>query len=206
MLSLGALLTLLVLLPPALDATAPERPAPSKIANGGPRVRPHDTRSAKVLLDGIQRSAKIRAAVDELERHDVIAYVQMQPALNGRLVGTLTWLAATDSFRYVRISLNPEVTGAAAIAALGHELQHALEVARAPSIRDAASLMAFYQKNGISMPGHDNGWDTRAAREAGEEVRRELMATRHNRVAAVMQEFDPLSWHVVYHRAREQSR
>ena len=171
-------------------------------AIGGPRIRPHDLRSANLLLEGLQRSATLRSLVDELDDKDVIVYLEMQPRLRARLAGTLTWITATPKFRYVRISWNPEIGTNTAIATLGHELQHALEVAREPSIVSAATLEAFYREHGIDMRSH-NGWDTIAARDRGDTVRRELAANVTSRAIESLQSVDPSGWHVVYRRMRE---
>jgi hypothetical protein len=198
------LVTTLITLAPlvAFASQPPDAELPSTISRN-PRVRPYDGRSAKVLLEGLERSVTMRAIVDRLEQLDVIVYVEMQPALRKKLAGTLTWLAATTSNRYVRISLNPEITHDALISALGHELQHALEVAEAPWVVDPPSLQAYYQKHGVSTAQHINGWDSLAARIIGDEVRRELAGVRTARVVAdSIQAFNPQEWHIVYRRAR----
>lgn len=178
--------------------------APGRSVVGGPRIRPHDDRSATLFLEGLQRSDTLRAIVDRLETHDVIVYLQMQPGLKSRLAGRLTWMTAASRFRYVRVSLNPELSGDIAIATLGHELQHALEVANEPSIVNATSLDAFYRKNGISIRAHE--WDTDAARDVGDAVRKDLAGTRGLRVTETTPVFDPLEWDVVYRSMRERGR
>ena len=170
-------------------------------AIGGPRIRPNDLRSANLLLQGLQRSATLRSLVDELDDRDVIVYVEMQPRLRTGLAGRLTWITATPKFRYVRISWNPDIGTNAAIATLGHELQHALEVAREPSIVCATTLEAFYRKHGIDMRSH-NGWDTIAARDRGDAVRRDLSASLPPRAIESLQNVDPSTWHIVYRRMR----
>jgi hypothetical protein len=100
----------------------------------------------------------------------------------------------------VRISLNPDLSTDLLIATLGHELQHALEIAREPSIVSTDTLIHYYAKHGLSMKVHDNGWDTLAARQTGDDVRREL-ASRGSRVVESTQDFNPESL-IVYRRAR----
>jgi hypothetical protein len=196
------LLTTLITFAPFAVAASPEEAGPRAVPSG-PRVRPYDGRSAALLLEGLERSATMRAIVDRLEQRDVIVYVQMQPALRKRLAGTMTWLAATESHRYVRISLNPELMHESLIAALGHELQHALEVAESPSVVDTASLQAYYEQHGMSTATHINGWDSMAARVVGDDVRRELYGARSaRRLANSTQTFTPEEWLIVYRRAR----
>jgi hypothetical protein len=196
--------TLITLVPLAAFAFQPPDPDPPSTISRNPRVRPYDGRSAQLLLEGLERSVTLRAIVDRLEQLDVIVYLEMQPALRKRLAGTLTWLAATTSYRYVRISLNPEMMHDALISALGHELQHALEVAEAPWVVDPPSLQAYYEKHGLKTASqHINGWDSLAARLIGDEVRRDLVGVRAARVVAdSIQTFNPQEWHIVYRRAR----
>ena len=168
-----------------------------------PRVRPHDGRAAATLLQGIARSETIRLIVNRLETLDVIVYVEMQPALQHTLAGRMIWLTATQNFRYVRVSLNPELSGEALVAVLGHELQHVLEVALSPSIVDEPSLESYYQKNGINMRSHASGWDTQAARDTGNMVRRELAASPTRAAIESTQPFDVSAWNNLYRRTRD---
>ena len=166
------------------------------------RVRAADVRSAQLLVLGLQRSDTIRALVNQLEERDVIVYIEIQPALKRRLAGTLTWLTATAAHRYVRISINPELSTDLAISTLGHELQHAVEVAHAPQIVSNRTLEHFYREHGENSRYERNGWDTEAARVAGDDVRRELADGRPARVVDSIQPFDPDQWRIVYRRAR----
>ncbi len=201
------LLALVMLLSPsALQATEIDQTANSAVI-GGPRIRPDESRAVKLLIEGIRRSGTIRALVDRIEDSDVIVYVQMEPTLRKtQLGGMLTWVTATARFRYVRVSINPELGFDRAIAVLGHELQHAVEVANAPAIISASSLEAHYRKHGIAMGQlHTSEWDTEAARVMGDDVRRELAGARNLRTTESLQAFDPRLWHVVYRQARERS-
>jgi hypothetical protein len=207
------LLTLFVLISafaaPPLFAAPPDPAAPPTIHFS--RVRSADARSASLLTQGLDRSATVRALVQQLEQRDVIVYVETQPSLRKRLAGKLTWLTRTKNHRYVRVSINPELNTDMAIATLGHELQHALEVANASEIVSERALEQFYQIHGDSSRVDVNGWDTQAARVAGDEVRRELAAnarlareakSRAARVTDSIQQFDPNDWMVLYRRAQ----
>lgn len=187
---------------PVVTASPADAPATSRST----RVRSSDARTAALLVQGLQRSATIRRLVEQLEHADVIVYLEMKPALQRRLAGTLTWMTKTKDHRYVRISLNPDMTTDALIATLGHELQHALEVARAPQIVNDDTLARFYELHVDSIRTKATGWDTEAARQAGELVRRELAFAARTasptRVADSIQDLDPDQWLNVYRRAR----
>ena len=193
-------LTLLMTAGVAFGAGSDIDPTPIR---GVPRVRPNDGRSATLLLRGIERSETIRRLVANLEARDVIVYVEIQPALSRQLGGRLVWLTAAGGFRYVRVSLNPDLSLEAQISTLGHELQHAFEVASTPSIVSESSLEEHYRKTGMSTRSHDSGWDTQAARDTGDLVRRELANGPGLRVRDAVQPFDPLQWHIVYSQARD---
>ena len=201
MLKLVTFIALLSTAAPMSAVAAPDTPASSRTLLT-PRVRASDSRTAVLLTKGLQRSATIRQLVQQLERGDVIVYIEMQPTLKRRLAGMLTWITNTKTHRYVRVSINPELNTEIAISTLGHELQHALEVANAPAIVSAQTLEQYYAAHGDSSSAERNGWDTQAARLAGDEVRRELAGTRGTRVADSIQQLDPDYWLVVYRRAR----
>ena len=170
----------------------------------GPRIRPYDGRVAAALVDGLRRSSTLRAIVDRIEQGDVIVYLETRHSLRkDHLAGVLTWLSATPAFRYVRVSINPELPRNIAIATLGHELQHVLEIVSDPSIVSSASMEAFYQRHGISMRRNTNGWDSLRARDVGNEVRRDLNGGRPTHaVLEATREVDPLTWNTVYRSAR----
>jgi hypothetical protein len=165
-------------------------------------VRAADQRTAALLTLGLERSETIRALVSKLERRDVIVYIEMQPLLKKRVAGMLTWIAATAQHRYVRVSINPELSTDMAISTLGHELQHALEIASASDVVSEKTMEKFYRAHGESTRAQASGWDTEAARAAGQDVRRELGNSRSGRATESIQQFDPQDWLVVYRRAR----
>jgi hypothetical protein len=198
MLTLLTLLSTLV----AVSVSAASLDPAANSTDRSPRVRPSDGRTASLLLQGLHRSSTIRSLVTALEARDVIVYIEMQPALKQRLAGTLSWVTSTKAHRYVRIAINPELSTDVAVATLGHELQHALEIANARQIVNARAMAAFYQSHGDANQSQSNGWDTEAARVAGHAVRRELSETRTTRLADSAQEFDPANWLVMYRRAQ----
>jgi hypothetical protein len=59
------------------------------------------------------------------------------------------------------------------IALLGHELQHAVEIAGAPEVTSLEQLRRFYAGRGWGAVGSDH-YETAAARRAEDMVRHEL--------------------------------
>jgi hypothetical protein len=186
----------LLVVPASMSAAPPNPGAP-----GGPRVRPGDDRSAALLLEALERSTTMRSLVNRLESSDVIVYIQRQPSLRNRLAGSLTWISAAGGYRYVRVSWSPELSTSAAISTLGHELQHALEIASEASIVSADTMEDFYRKTGISVRDH-TGYDTLAARDRGDTVRREIAGVRSTRTTDSLQDVEHETWLAMYRQAR----
>jgi hypothetical protein len=109
-----------------------------------------------------------------LERSDVIVYVEEVPRLPASLEGRMMMLPTSHGQRYVRIQIALRGAPDDSIALLGHELQHAIEVAQETAVNDQDELAALYQR--IGMRGGDKIYDTFAAQEVGRMVRRELLA------------------------------
>ena len=64
----------------------------------------------------------------------------------------------------------------ALVALLGHELQHAVEVASAPDVMTPAQLATLYRRIGVPMgPGR---YDSDAARTTGYRCRRSCVAVK----------------------------
>lgn len=139
----------------------------------GRHVRPVDARLRLAVTDGLRRSATLANLVLALDRSDVIVYLETGTSLHPSLAGRLLMATTTPASRYLRIQIAPWLRGNELIAIIGHELQHALEVARSPDVRDEASLAALYRTIGHGAEG-SHRYDTVAAQAAGRQVRSEL--------------------------------
>ena len=118
-----------------------------------PRVRITDDRLRALFEEGLQNSPTLREVVSRLERSDVVVYVQPDHYGLSGYAGGLTFLSASGGLRYVVARVDWFRAPAQQIAMIGHELQHAAEVAENPDIVDDASMFREY----IRM-GHVNGW------------------------------------------------
>jgi hypothetical protein len=167
-----ALLTLLaIVLTPASSA------AQDDDANALSRVRRTSIDSGRLLDELVARSPTGRGLVDQLGRSDLIVYVRCQWFQTLMLRGRIGILASAGHRRLFAIEINSHQARTEQLAALAHELQHALEIAAAPSVRDARSLAALYQAIGqpAGYPGAET-FETAAAADIGHRVRHELTA------------------------------
>jgi hypothetical protein len=137
-------------------------------------VRSQD-RSVRFLLKrGFTHSTTFAHLMARLERSDVLVYIEEVPRLPGALEGRMMLLPSAHGQRYVRIQIALRGAPDDSIALLGHELQHAIEVAQASGVNDQQDLAALYQQIGTS--GGNHVFDTIAAQQVGRIVRRELLA------------------------------
>jgi hypothetical protein len=126
------------------------------------------------LQAGMMHSRSFRVLVDQLAQSNLIIYLE-QTRLSGGLDGALRLVTAAGGFRYVRISIDARLSADALVAMLGHELQHAAEIAVAPEVVDQASMARLYGRIGFPC-GTRSTFDTRAAVHVQEQVRKELRA------------------------------
>ncbi|MDQ3346583.1 MAG: hypothetical protein M3545_01305 [Acidobacteriota bacterium] len=137
-------------------------------------VRAVDQRLTHAIADGLRRSSTFTGLVLALDRSDVIVYIETAPGMPASVAGRMLLAAGPSTQRYLRIQIAGGVRGNELIALLAHELQHALEVAESPAVRDERTLIALYET--IGHPGSAaHRYDTMAAQDTGRRVRLELI-------------------------------
>ena len=126
-----------------------------------------------LLRDGFQRSPTFARLLVRLERSDLIVYIESQVALPPGIDGQLLMMSTAHGMRYVLIQLGMGSDSLQdAIALLGHELEHANELADAPGVIDMNGFVALYEQIGVRSGSHQ--YETKMAQEAGRQIRREL--------------------------------
>ena len=171
---------LAVLLAKAGDAAPAGAPAPltkehahAVMTSPTRHVRGVDKRMRQAVEEGLRRSGTFASLVLALDRTDVIVYIETAQGLPSHLSGRMLLAAGPEGLRYLRIQVAADPDVIELIALVGHELQHALEVANAPSVRDQKSLAALYEAIGHTGT-RVHYYDTAAAQDAGRRVRTEL--------------------------------
>ena len=160
--------------PTAMDRAPADHPAMAMLASPERRVRSTDARITRLIAEGVQRSRTFASIVEALGRTDVIVYIQPSRDLPTTISGRLLLLPAVGQFRYLRVQVRANLTARELIALIGHELQHALEVAEDRSVRDTPALVSLYQRIGRPLRG-SHSFDTAAAEATGRQVREELV-------------------------------
>jgi hypothetical protein len=136
-----------------------------------PHVRPLQDDGRRLLALGMERSPTFQRLVTRLERSDVFVYVDVTLDIPPHLVGELRFLSSTKRSRYLIVRLDRMARPATLVGILGHELQHAVEVADATDVTSADALERLYRRIGVETG--PEMYDTEAARQAGYDVRAE---------------------------------
>ena len=128
---------------------------------------------ARILVEvAHRRSPTARRLIHDLARTDVVVYldVRRDPNLRG---GTTTLVDGSTRYRYLMTAIDASHEPATLIAMLGHELEHALEIARDRTVRDQIGMRDLYRRIGVQVAGPDH-FETRRATETGIRIGREV--------------------------------
>jgi hypothetical protein len=137
-------------------------------------VLPHVRAAANALTlldDAATRSATVRELIARLEATDVIVYVEVTPSPQIHLARTKL-VTAVAGARFLRIGLKSALPPYDVTPLIAHELQHAIEIAEQPDVRDENAVRRLYARI-----GHQHGTDsyeTDAAKQVERRVRDEI--------------------------------
>ena len=143
-------------------------------------IRSSDRALNELLAEGYTRSTTFQRLVDSISMTNTLVYVEAGVCAFGHVNACLLpFMATTDKGRYLRVVITQPLNLAKRdrlIALIGHELQHALEVAERPEVIDVTSMIAMYRRIGFPLKGRA-GYETSAARAAGTAIFEELRKT-----------------------------
>ncbi len=150
---------------PRVTAAAPALPG---------QVRPLGTHVRSILTEGLRHSPTFSRLITRLGTSDVIAYVQCSVAKERP--GQLQFITRAGSVRYVRIEADCRLNYYALLSVVGHELQHAVEIAEAPQVVDRLTVRQLYRRIGHSRwSTAPLEFETDMAIDVGAVVRSELL-------------------------------
>ena len=113
---------------------------------GHQSVRTDDGHMRAALDSGLARSATFKALVAGLDTSDVIVYVEPKVRMPIGLQAYLAHqMALVGKYRVLRIVVSVDLHGDTLLSILAHELQHALEVADAPTVRTDHALSVMFR-------------------------------------------------------------
>jgi hypothetical protein len=136
--------------------------------------RPLDAVASEAFERAQSRSSLVRSLVATLEDSNVIVHIVSSQSLPMGIGGTTSFVTSRGGYRYVRITISMELQKGARAAILGHELQHACEVAESGANNQEELRQVFERE------GQRNGqfYETRAAVDAERHVRMQLQSAR----------------------------
>jgi len=138
-----------------------------------PRLRPLGERAADLLSRSLSQSPTVRSLAAHLGKSDVVVYIEIAPRVAGTSAGSTRFVTASPVFRFLHVRLDAELPTRALMPLLAHELQHAVEIADAPGVRNAETFRQYYVHSGDALTG-STGLCSRAARRTAEQVRDEI--------------------------------
>lgn len=169
----------------AVDGETPLR-ARDPAAGREVHVRPISPGLRLLIEESAERSPLFRSLVDQIERSNVIVYLDYHLVREGEADGRLLFLGAGGGRRYVLIQIACLRRRVEEFALVAHELRHATEVAAAPAIVDAPSMARHYKTIGTLVhesPGRQC-YETRAAKEFGQRVQDQILASTRSETTA----------------------
>jgi hypothetical protein len=152
------------------------------LANTTPgTLRFEDRGLGRLAEQGLARSATLRTLVAALAHTQVIVFATYSRDLGAGVGGRVRFVGqGGDGWRFLRLELDDRRTRVELLAMLGHELQHALEIANACEVVDDASMATLYDRIGFpspgarKVPGVSRDYETQAAIETEKRVFSEL--------------------------------
>jgi hypothetical protein len=143
-----------------------------------PHVRTESKEIRALVDETAHRSPTFRGLVGRLDQSDVIVYVRYRTFASVVLDGRIGLLSVDGGHRFVIVEIACNRTQVVQMTTLSHELSHALEIAAAPDIVDAASLARHYARIGteLSEGVGRRTFETAEASEVGARVRREVVS------------------------------
>jgi len=149
-------------------------------------VRSEDPTVTRLIFRASEGSAMFHQMLDEVDANKGIVYVERGRCRHGGPACMAMTVTLAGPYRILRIVVDPRQADCdrALMASIGHELWHAIEVLREPSLTSYDAIFHFYYRDGRRKEHavSGGGFETPAAINAGHTVLRQLrdqMPDRH---------------------------
>ncbi len=140
----------------------------------GPHVRALGPDGATVIAGAQQKSATVRELLDQLQSSDLVVYVNVVPLPADSPESGLSFISTSKMARFVLVTLSSGAAADRRIELLGHELQHAIEVAGQPWVADNSRFQSLMTVIGWRDASKARGYETTAANMIESQVRRDV--------------------------------
>jgi hypothetical protein len=149
------------------------------------RLRIESVWIAEVVRDGTSRSATLKGLVTAIERTDGLVYLSEGSCMPRVQACLLMQLDQAGPNRMLRIRMTRGRSNDETIIAVGHELQHAMEVLGDSRVRTTCDMFVLYQRIGLRTAASvmqfrtHFRFETTAAIETSSAIRDELADANH---------------------------
>lgn len=139
-----------------------------------PHLRPAEPSANALVADALDRSTVIRDLAAQLDRTDVVAYVRIARHVDSGRPSSIHFLGRSPYSRYMVILVDEALTPDRQIALIGHELQHAVDMADADWITDSLRMDQYFTLCGWKLSYPEHGFETLSALRTERRVGQEL--------------------------------
>ena len=149
------------------------------VALTGTHVRSTTPEIRELIHEGEELSMTLRDQIARLSASDLVVYVEYDYFPATHVAGFVSFIGAGGGWRYLKVSIRWDLPRGQQLAILGHELQHAAEIAAAAEVVDPLSMARLYARIGSERrSARCRAFDTRAAVDVEGRVRSEVNSLR----------------------------
>jgi len=156
---------------------------PDAVGARSPAVRPLNSAAALLLAEARRRSPTVARLLAALDASDLVVLLDLR-LMPRCQTGRLRFVSGNGTRRFVKVDVSATARWDEALGWLGHELQHAVEVASAPDVSDDGSLEKLYRRIGNPQLAQASTFETEDAIKTRGQVLAELARTTEPRSAA----------------------
>ena len=136
------------------------------------RVRSRHPLIQALILRGSEQSPTFHRLMKAIEASEGIVYIDAGVCRRG-VRACLVNVTSAGGYRLLFVKVSTKRADPNLIAAIGHELQHAVEVLSNPAVTGHSSLYYFYKHN-RERAGTATAFETQAATDAGHAIANEV--------------------------------
>ncbi len=139
------------------------------------RTHPLSPGAIALLATAAERSSIVANLLEDIEQTDLVVYVSdSMPGFSAGPKSHMVFLSRDAAARYLLVRVDSRrLSPSEGIVALGHELHHALEVAAAPEVMDAAGMEQLYRR--IGWESGSGRFETGGAKDTSQHVWKQLI-------------------------------
>ena len=135
-------------------------------------VRSNNQALRNLIASAAEQSPTFRRLIDTINATDGLVYIEPGTCRHG-VRACLVSVKSTGRQRVLFLKVRIGRATLNVMGAIGHELQHSVEVLSDPAVTDYSSMYFFYKLNADQM-GTSTSFETKAAVKAGEDIIEEI--------------------------------